>query len=102
MRTADLRPATQDDLAQLNDIYNRYVRETYITFDLEPITIDARRDWLKHYSEVGPHRVFVAAEGAVVLGYATSSPWRSPLLRRHSHPQSRFDRAPRAPRVHPG
>jgi phosphinothricin acetyltransferase len=34
------------------------------------------RDWFTHYSEIGPHRLFVAAEGDLVLGYATSSSWR--------------------------
>ena len=72
----DVRVAAEDDLEQLNDIYNRYVRETHITFDLEPVTMEARHEWFTHHREVGPYRVFVAVEGNLVLGYASSSPWR--------------------------
>ena len=72
----NIRPCTEADLEQLNDLYNYYIRETPITFDIEPITIDARREWLSHYDEVGRHRVLVAVDDATVLGYASSSSFR--------------------------
>jgi len=40
----EVRPATAGDLAALNDVYNQYVRETHYTFDIEPMTMDARYD----------------------------------------------------------
>ena len=61
---------------QLNDVYNYYVRETFITFDLEPITAEARREWFTHYDVQGRHRLFVAVTGERLLGYASSSPFR--------------------------
>jgi len=72
-----IRPALEGDLAQLNDLYNHYVRETPITFDIEPITIDQRRAWFGHYDVVGRHRLLVAVADDQVLGYATSSPWHA-------------------------
>jgi phosphinothricin acetyltransferase len=69
-----IRPACEDDLAPLNEIYNYYVRETYITFDIEPITMEQRRAWFDHYDVAGRHRLLVAVDDAVV-GYASSSPW---------------------------
>jgi L-amino acid N-acyltransferase YncA len=33
----DVRPATVDDLAAVNDIYNQYVAETHYTFDIKPM-----------------------------------------------------------------
>lgn len=67
-----VRPCVEDDLAQLNDIYNHYVATSSATFDLEPITPDGRREWFGHYAATGPHRLFVALDGGSVLGYASS------------------------------
>ena len=74
--SVDVRAALAADLPGLNDVYNHYVRETHVTFDIEPITLDARRDWFTHYDTRGRHRVFVACEGTRVLGFASSSRWR--------------------------
>jgi phosphinothricin acetyltransferase len=70
----DIRPGEERDLEHINGIYNHYVRETPITFDLDEITLDQRREWLTHYALEGRHRLFVAVEDGAVLGYATSSP----------------------------
>ncbi len=71
-----VRPATEQDLGQLNDIYNRYVVETHFTFDIEPMTIEARREWFGHYDTTGRYRVLVGVSDATVIGYASSSRWR--------------------------
>lgn len=70
------RPGLEDDLEQLNSLYNHYVCQTHITFDVEPITMDARREWFSHHRPVGRHRLLVAADGPRLLGYASSSPLR--------------------------
>jgi phosphinothricin acetyltransferase len=72
-----VRPATEHDLAGINEIYNHYVLESHVTFDLEPVDMDARREWFGHYEESGPYRLFVAVEGARLIGYASSSPFKS-------------------------
>ena len=41
----EVRPAAEQDLEPLNDMYNQYVKDTHFTFDLEPMTIEARREW---------------------------------------------------------
>jgi phosphinothricin acetyltransferase len=71
-----VRPATENDLEAINDIYNHYVAETHITFDDEPVTMKARRDWFTHYAATGRHRLLVATEGESVIGYASSSRFR--------------------------
>lgn len=73
-----VRAGTEDDLAALTDIYNHYIRETPITFDISPITPDERRPWLLSHPEDGPHRLLVAQPrgGRRILGYASSSPFR--------------------------
>ena len=71
-----VRPATESDLEALNDIYNRYVKDTHYTFDIEPWTIEARREWFNHYAATGRHRLLIAESGGSVVGYACSSQYR--------------------------
>jgi phosphinothricin acetyltransferase len=72
----EVRSATATDLAALNDIYNGYVAEAHYTFDVEPMTIDARSEWFTHYDTTGRHRIVVAVSGGHVIGYACSSRFR--------------------------
>ena len=70
---ATVRPAVEDDLEAINDIYNRYVVETHITFDDEPMPMESRREWFSHHAATGRHRALVAVEGNTVIGFASSS-----------------------------
>ncbi|MEU6677915.1 N-acetyltransferase family protein [Streptomyces sp. NPDC046925] len=73
-----VRPGAEADLTALTDIYNHYVRETAITFDTAVFSPEERHPWLLSHPEDGPHRLLVARErvSGVILGYATSSPFR--------------------------
>src|SRR5579871_2773789 len=71
-----IRPATRADLPRLTEIYNRYVIETPITFDLEPLTVVARGPWFDEHSELGPHRLIVAVENEKLVGYASTGRFR--------------------------
>ncbi len=71
-----VRAAAEGDLEALNEIYNRYVTEAHYTFDIESMTMEARREWFGHYAETGPHRVLVALSDDAVIGYASSSRFR--------------------------
>ena len=72
----EIRPATAKDLAALNVIYNQYVAEAHYTFDVEPMTMDARREWFTRYGTTGRHRLMVAVSEGRVIGYASSGPFR--------------------------
>src|SRR2546422_1944005 len=72
-----VRPATEEDLNRLNDIYNHYVLETHFTFDVEPMTLEARQEWFSHYGPAGRYRLFVAVAESTVVGYACSSRHRA-------------------------
>ena len=74
--TTVIRSAGEQDLEAVNDIYNHYVLQTHVTFDEEPTSMDARREWFSHYAETGRHRLLVATEDGNVIGYATSSRFR--------------------------
>jgi phosphinothricin acetyltransferase len=74
-----VRAALPADVPALTDIYNHYVRTSGVTFDTTEFTVEARQEWFSHYATTGPHRLLVAVDGGsagMVLGYATSSPFR--------------------------
>ncbi len=73
MPTPIIRAATDRDLAPITEIYNHYVRETPITFDLEPFAPEARRDWFAQFAESGRHRLLVAELEGAIAGYAYST-----------------------------
>ena len=72
MATDDIciRHAREADLTQITEIYNHYVINTPITFDLEPYTADQRRPWFAQFSDAGRHQLFVAEGQGTVLAYA--------------------------------
>jgi phosphinothricin acetyltransferase len=72
-----VRAATLDDLQALTDIYNHYIVNTAITFDLQTLTPIQRRPWFDDHTDSGPHRLLVAEDHRHrCLGYASSSRWR--------------------------
>ena len=71
-----IRAARLDDLPRLTEIYNHYVVHTPVTFDVEPKTLEQRYDWFTQFRETGRHRLMVAEEDGVVLGYAGTTRWR--------------------------
>jgi len=76
MAEIKIRRAEFGDLAKLTEIYNYYVINTPITFDLKPVTIEERAVWLEHHSDGARHRLFVADEGGRVLGWAGTGQFR--------------------------
>jgi phosphinothricin acetyltransferase len=72
-----IRPATDADLARIDEIYNHYVAHTAITFDLEPLTADARRAWFAQFAPAGSHRLFVAEDAGRVVAFAGSHRFRT-------------------------
>ena len=72
-----IRPASAGDLQALTDLYNHYVRETPVTFDVEPFSAEARRPWLDQFAGTGRHRLLVAVEGDALLGYAGTLRFRT-------------------------
>ncbi|MBT4162727.1 MAG: N-acetyltransferase [Gammaproteobacteria bacterium] len=71
-----IRNAVLGDAEPLAAIYNYYVENTHITFDLDAVSIEDRREWLIQYNQNLPHRLLVAEENGNVIGYASSSRFR--------------------------
>jgi phosphinothricin acetyltransferase len=76
MSQTEIRPAAGSDLPRLTEIYNYYVLNTAVTFDVEPYSIEKRAAWLEQFGATGRYRLVVAEEDGVVLGYAGTMRFR--------------------------
>ena len=71
-----IRTAQRDDLARINEVYNHYVMNTPVTFDVEPYTMERREAWFSQFATTGRHRLLVAEENTVVIGYLGTTRFR--------------------------
>lgn len=70
-----IRTTTQTDLVAINDIYNHYVLHSTCTYQEQPETIEARRQWFQHHGRQHP---LVSAEiNGEVIGWGSLSPYHS-------------------------
>lgn len=77
-----IRLATAADAAAVCSIYNRYVAETTVTFETEPVPADVMRTRIAEVTAGYPWLVF-ERDGAIG-GYAYASRWRPRAAYRHS------------------
>lgn len=68
-----IRRAEQGDLPALLDIYNHYVVNTPVTFDLEPRTLSQRQEWFDQFAPSGKYQCFAAARGRQPIGWVCSA-----------------------------
>ena len=73
----EVRFAEPGDLNRLVEIYNHYVTETHVTFDTEPFAVGARTQWFTQFAETGPYRLLVGVSDDAVIGYASSTRFKS-------------------------
>jgi phosphinothricin acetyltransferase len=71
-----IRPVEEEDLPELTRIYNHYIVETPITFDVEPYTVEKRRAWLEGFDRESPYRCFVAEVDGRAAGWACTLRFR--------------------------
>ena len=71
-----IRNAVRADLARVTEIYNHYVVNTPVTFDVEPYTVERRTPWFEQFAATGRHRLLVAEENGWVIGYAGTTRFR--------------------------
>jgi|ERR1022692_991310 phosphinothricin acetyltransferase len=71
-----IRSAKHDDLARITEIYNHYVLNTPVTFDIERYTVERREPWFAQFAETGCYRLLVAEQDGVVIGYAGTTRFR--------------------------
>ena len=76
MTAARIRRARESDLPALLEIYNYYVANTHITFDLEPRTLAERGQWFSQFEHGGRYQCFVCEEAGRVIGWTSSSKFK--------------------------
>jgi len=75
MENLTIRLATEEDLHDINAIYNHYVLNSTCTYQTEPETDEDRALW---FAAHGPkHPITVAEWGGEVVGWAALHPFRS-------------------------
>jgi len=73
----EIREFRATDIEPLTHLYNRYIVETTITFDLQPYTVEQRQLlWMSHYAHSGRYRLLIAEQDKRIIGYASSSKLR--------------------------
>lgn len=71
-----IRAAALGDLGQIAEIYNYYVRNSVVTFDLEPLPLADWQSKFEHLTAMQlPFLVAVSPNGQI-LGFAYVAPWR--------------------------
>lgn len=70
------RPAAAQDLPRLTEIYNHYVVNTPVTFDVEAQTLESRQAWFAQFQNIGRYRLLVAEVNETVIGYAGTTRFR--------------------------
>lgn len=71
-----IRPASCADLPRLTEIYNYYVLNTPVTFDVEPYSVNQRAAWFSQFAPTGRYRLLVAEDDRTVIGYAGTTRFR--------------------------
>ena len=69
-----VRPVTLADAEAITTIYNHYIKETTITFEVEPITAEEMASRIREISAHFPY--FVYEEEGKVLGYCYAHLWK--------------------------
>ena len=77
-----IRAAIPADAGAIAEIYNHYIAETTVTFELTEASVE---DIAGRIERIGAHSpFFVLEENQRVLGYAYAAPWQSRPAYRHS------------------
>jgi len=71
-----IRAGEPADLPAINAIYNRFVVETPVTFDVDPVSEPERARWFGQFARSGPYRLLVASRDSAVVGFACSKEFR--------------------------
>lgn len=71
-----IRDAKLADLPRLTEIYNHYVVNTPITFDLDPVSAPQRTAWFEEHCDGRRHRLMVAELDSRIVGYAGTGRFR--------------------------
>ena len=73
----ELRLATSQDIKQITEIYNYYVVNSVVTFDIEKSTEATWQEKLDYLNGLGLPFIVAQSASGNVLGFAYVAPWRA-------------------------
>jgi len=76
MENIFIRNIKDTDIEAINSLYNNYIRETPFTFDIEEKTLSQKKEWFKIFKKDSPFQCVVAYENDILIGFASSRPFR--------------------------
>lgn len=76
-RDFEIRNATVDDAADIVRLYNRYVLETTVSFEVDALTVEQMAERIRSISAHYPY--YVCERGGRFLGYCCAHPWKDRL-----------------------
>ena len=76
MENIFIRNIKDADIEAVNSLYNNYIRETPFTFDIEEKTLSQKKEWFKIFKKDSPFQCVVAYENNILIGFASSRPFR--------------------------
>jgi len=85
-----IRPATEDDVPAILDIYNEAIVNTVATFDTEPQTLEEKLAWFRETAH--PYVVVVAERDGEVVGWASLRRFRAKAAYRYTAENSVYVR----------
>ena len=71
-----IRPAANSDLPKIREIYNFFVKNTVVTFDEEPMSLQEWEEKFEHLQKLGLPFLVLQGEHGEVIGFAYLAPWR--------------------------
>jgi L-amino acid N-acyltransferase YncA len=89
----EIREAREEDLPDIREIYNHYVRNTVVTFDEDDSTIKEWRTKFSRNEKLGLPFIVAVSPSGQILGYAMVSPWSSKRAYRFTVENSIYLRA---------
>ncbi len=69
-----IRPVTLEDAGAIVDIYNYFITDTTVTFEVQPLTVEKMAERIREISARFPY--FVYEEDGRVLGYCYAHLWK--------------------------
>lgn len=69
----NIRPATENDVIAITEIYNEAILNTTATFDTDPKTVESRMKWFRAHD--ANHPILVGDINNKVVGWASISVW---------------------------
>jgi phosphinothricin acetyltransferase len=77
-----IREVVRSDAGAIADIYNHYVRNTDITFEIEPVSSGEMAARIEKNGKIGPFLVY--EEGGEIVGYAYVAKFRERKAYEHT------------------